>query len=152
MGYALIGFAAGTQAGVQGVLIYLVIYLAMTVGTFVCIMQMRRGGKPLEDISELAGLSQRDPTTAYLLAILMFSLIGIPPLAGFMGKWFVFLAAVESKLYVLATIGFLSSVIGAFYYLRIVKVMFFDPPAAAFEKPISTLNSPSEIVTVWVSE
>jgi NADH-quinone oxidoreductase subunit N len=141
MGYALIGFAAGTQAGVQGVLIYLVIYLAMTVGTFICIMQMRRGGKPLEDISELAGLSQRDPTTAYLLAILMFSLIGIPPLAGFMGKWFVFLAAVEAKLYVLATIGFLSSVIGAFYYLRIVKVMFFDPPAAAFEKPISTLNS-----------
>jgi NADH-quinone oxidoreductase subunit N len=141
MGYALIGFAAGTQAGVQGVLIYLVIYLAMTVGTFICIMQMRRGGKALEDISELAGLSQRDPTTAYLFAILMFSLIGIPPLAGFMGKWYVFLAAVEAKLYVLATIGFLSSVIGAFYYLRIVKVMFFDQPAAAFEKPISTLNS-----------
>ena len=95
MGYALIGFAAGTQAGVQGVLTYLVIYLVMTVGTFVCIMQMRRGGKALEDISELAGLSQRDPATAYMLAILMFSLIGIPPLAGFMGKWYVFLAAVE---------------------------------------------------------
>lgn len=141
MGYALIGFAAGTQAGVQAVLIYLVIYLAMTVGTFVCIMNMRRDGKQLEDITELAGLSQRDPTTAYLLAILMFSLIGIPPLAGFMGKWYVFLAAVEAKLYVLAAIGFLSSVIGAFYYLKVVKVMFFDPPAAAFEKPIGTVNS-----------
>lgn len=141
MGYALIGFAAGTQAGVQGVLTYLVIYLAMTVGTFICIMQMRRDGKPLEDISELSGLSQRDPTTAYLLAILMFSLIGIPPLAGFMGKWYVFLAAVEAKLYVLAAIGFITSVIGAFYYLRIIKVMFFDPPAAPFEKPIGSINS-----------
>ena len=141
MGYALIGFAAGTQAGVQGVLTYLVIYLAMTVGTFICIMQMRRDGKPLEDITELSGLSQRDPTTAYLLAILMFSLIGIPPLAGFMGKWYVFLAAVEAKLYVLATIGFITSVIGAFYYLRVIKVMFFDQPAAPFEKPIGTINS-----------
>jgi NADH-quinone oxidoreductase subunit N len=89
----------------------------------------------------LSGLSQRDPTTAYLLAILMFSLIGIPPLAGFMGKWYVFLAAVESKLYVLAAIGFISSVIGAFYYLRVVKVMFFDEPAAPFEKPIGTVNA-----------
>ncbi len=141
MGYALIGFAAGSQAGVQGVLTYLVIYLAMTVGTFVCIMHMRRDGKQVETISDLAGLSQRDPTTAYLLAILMFSLIGIPPLAGFMGKWYVFLAAVESKLYVLAAIGFISSVIGAFYYLRVVKVMFFDQPAAAFEKPIGTMNA-----------
>lgn len=141
MGYALIGFAAGSQAGVQGVLTYLVIYLAMTVGTFVCILQMRRDGKPLESISDLAGLSQRDPTTAYLLAILMFSLIGIPPLAGFMGKWYVFLAAVEAQLYVLAAIGFISSVIGAFYYLRVVKVMFFDEPAAPFEKPIGTVNA-----------
>jgi len=141
MGYALIGFAAGSPEGVQGVLTYLVIYLAMTVGTFVCIMHMRRDGKQVETISDLAGLSQRDPTTAYLLAILMFSLIGIPPLAGFMGKWFVFLAAVESKLYVLAAIGFLTSVIGAFYYLRVVKIMFFDPPAAAFEKPIGTVNA-----------
>ena len=141
MGYALIGFAAGTQAGVQGVLTYLVIYLAMTVGTFVCILTMRRNGKAVEDISELAGLSQRDPATAYLLALLMFSLIGIPPLAGFMGKWYVFLAAVESKLYVLAAIGFISSVIGAFYYLRVVKIMFFDAPAAPFEGKMSTLNT-----------
>lgn len=141
MGYALIGFAAGTQAGVQGVLTYLVIYLAMTIGTFVCILQMRRNGKAVENISDLAGLSQRDPTMAYLLALLLFSLIGIPPLAGFMGKWYVFLAAVESKLYVLAAIGFITSVIGAFYYLRVIKVMFFDQPAAAFDGPMSTINS-----------
>ncbi len=141
MGYALIGFAAGSQAGVQGVLTYLVIYLAMTVGTFICIMHMRRDGKAAEDISDLSGLSQRDPTTAYLLAILMFSLIGIPPLAGFWGKWYVFLAAVESQLYVLAAIGFVTSVVGAYYYLRIIKVMFFDQPAAPFEKPLSTVNA-----------
>jgi NADH-quinone oxidoreductase subunit N len=141
MGYALIGFAAGNQAGVQGVLIYLVIYMIMTVGTFLCILIMRRDGKAVEDINELAGLSQRDPTTAYLLAILMFSLIGIPPLAGFWGKWFVFLAAIEAKLYLLAVIGFVTSVIGAYYYLRVIKIMFFDKPAAAFEKPLGSVNA-----------
>ncbi|MEQ1865740.1 MAG: NADH-quinone oxidoreductase subunit NuoN [Micropepsaceae bacterium] len=141
MGYALIGFAAGSQAGVQGVLIYLVIYLAMTVGTFVCILTMRRNGKAVENIADLAGLSQRDPTTAYLLAILMFSLIGIPPLAGFWGKWFVFLAAIEAKLYWLAVIGFVTSVVGAFYYLRIIKIMFFDEAAAPFEKPLGNVNA-----------
>jgi NADH-quinone oxidoreductase subunit N len=141
MGYALIGFAAGSQAGVQGVLIYLVIYLAMTVGTFVCILTMRRNGKAVENIADLAGLSQRDPTTAYLLAILMFSLIGIPPLAGFWGKWFVFLAAIEAKLYWLAVIGFVTSVVGAFYYLRVIKIMFFDEAAAPFEKPLGNVNA-----------
>lgn len=141
MGYALIGFAAGSQAGAQGVLIYLVIYMITTVGTFVCILLMRRDGKAVENVEDLAGLSQRDPTTAYLLAILMFSLIGIPPLAGFWGKWFVFLAAIESKLYLLAIIGFVTSVVGAFYYLRVIKVMFFDKPAAPFEKPLGSVNA-----------
>ena len=141
MGYALIGFAAGTPAGVQGVLIYLVIYLAMTIGTFVVIMLMRRNGKPIEDIYELSGLSERDPTSAYLLAIMMFSLIGIPPLAGFWGKWFIFLAAVNSHLYAIAVIGFVTSVIGAYYYLNIVRLMFFEKPAAAFEKPLGPINA-----------
>jgi NADH-quinone oxidoreductase subunit N len=141
MGYALIGLAAGTQAGVQGVLIYLVIYMIMTLGTFVCILLMRRDGRAVETIDDLAGLSNRDPTTAYLLAIMMFSLIGIPPLAGFFAKWYVFVAAIESGLYLLAVIGFLTSVIGAYYYLRIVRVMFFDKPAAPFEKPLGTANS-----------
>jgi NADH-quinone oxidoreductase subunit N len=141
MGYALIGFAAGTQAGVAGVLTYLVIYMAMTVATFICILTMRRNGKAVEDIADLSGLSSRDPTTAYLMAILMFSLIGIPPLAGFWGKWYVFLAAIEAQLYWLAVIGFVTSVVGAYYYLRIIRVMFFDDPAAAFEKPLGTVNS-----------
>jgi NADH-quinone oxidoreductase subunit N len=141
MGYALIGFAAGSQKGVESVLIYLVIYMIMTVGTFVCILIMRRDGKAVENIEDLAGLSQRDPTTAYLFAILMFSLIGIPPLAGFFGKWFVFLAAIEAKLYLLAVIGFVTSVVGAYYYLRIIRVMFFDKPAAPFEKPLGTVNA-----------
>ncbi len=141
MGYALIGFAAGSEAGVSGVLIYLSIYLAMTVGTFVCILLMRRDGKAVENVEDLAGLSHRDPTTAYLLAILMFSLIGIPPLAGFWGKWFVFLAAIESELYILAIVGFVTSVVGAYYYLRVIKVMFFDKPAAPFEKPLGNVNA-----------
>jgi NADH-quinone oxidoreductase subunit N len=146
MGYGLIGFVAGTQEGVYGVLVYLVIYLAMTVGTFVCIMLMRRNGEAVEDVSDLAGLSDRDPTTAYLLAILMFSLIGIPPLAGFFGKWYVFLALIHSAaehpwMYTVAIVGLVTSVIGAYYYLNIVRVMFFDKPAAQFEKPLGTVNS-----------
>ncbi len=141
MGYALIGFAAASPAGVQGVLIYLVIYLAMTAGTFVVIMMMRRNGQPIEDIAELSGLSERDPTSAYLLAILMFSLIGIPPLAGFWGKWFIFLAAIDAKLYWLAVIGFVTSVIGAYYYLNIIRLMFFEAPAQEFEKPLGTVNA-----------
>jgi NADH-quinone oxidoreductase subunit N len=146
MGYALIGFVAGTQEGVYGVLVYLVIYLAMTVGTFVCIMMMRRNGEAVESVSDLAGLSDRDPTTAYLLAILMFSLIGIPPLAGFFGKWFVFLALIHSAaehpwMYTVAIVGLVTSVVGAYYYLNIVRVMFFEKPAPQFEKPLGTVNS-----------
>jgi NADH-quinone oxidoreductase subunit N len=118
-----------------------VIYLAMTVGTFVCILAMRRGGRAVEDISDLSGLSERDPVTAYLLAIMMFSLIGIPPLAGFWGKWYVFLAAIEAQLYWLAVVGFVTSVVGAYYYLRVIQVMFFDKPGPAFEKPLGVVNS-----------
>ncbi len=146
MGYALTGFVAGSQEGVYGVLVYLVIYLAMTVGTFVCILLMRRNGEAVENVSDLAGLSDRDPTTAYLLAILMFSLIGIPPLAGFFGKWYVFLALIHSAaehpwMYTVAIVGLITSVIGAYYYLNIVRVMFFDKPAAKFEKPLGLVNS-----------
>ncbi|MBI1211543.1 MAG: NADH-quinone oxidoreductase subunit NuoN [Alphaproteobacteria bacterium] len=141
MGYALLGFAAATPEGVEGVLIYLVIYLAMTIGTFIIIMMMRRNGRAVEDIRDLSGLSERDPTSAYLLAIMMFSLAGIPPLAGFFGKWFVFLAVVHAHLYALAIIGFVTSVIGAYYYINIVRLMFFEKPAAAFEKPPGIVNA-----------
>jgi NADH-quinone oxidoreductase subunit N len=146
MGYALIGFVAGTQEGVYGVLVYLVIYLAMTVGTFVCILLMRRNGEAVENVADLGGLSDRDPTTAYMLAILMFSLIGIPPLAGFFGKWYVFVAIIKSAaehpwMYYVAVVGLVTSVIGAYYYLNIVRIMFFDKPAAQFEKPLGLVNS-----------
>ncbi|MDP2619487.1 MAG: NADH-quinone oxidoreductase subunit NuoN [Hyphomicrobiales bacterium] len=133
MGYALVGLAAGSQAGVTGVILYLVIYMAMTVGTFACILAMRRREGMVEDIDELAGLARRQPLMAMLLAILMFSLAGIPPLAGFAAKFYVFLAAIEAQLYTLAVIGVLASVVGAFYYLRIVKIIYFDEPAEAFE-------------------
>ena len=133
MGYALVGLAAGTAEGVQGVIIYLAIYLAMTLGTFACILAMRRNGRMVEDIDQLAGLSITSPMMAFLLAMLLFSLAGIPPLAGFFAKFYVFLAAINAGLYALAVIGVLLSVVGAYYYLRIVKIMYFDAPAERFE-------------------
>ncbi len=132
MGFALVGLSAGTAAGVQGVAAYIAIYMIMTLGTFACIIAMRRGDEPVETIEDLAGLSRTNPLMAAALAALLFSLAGIPPLAGFFAKWYVFSAAIEAKLYVLAVIGVLSSVVGCFYYLRIVKIMYFDEPAPAF--------------------
>jgi NADH-quinone oxidoreductase subunit N len=132
MGYALVGLAAGNQAGVQGVVIYLVIYLAMTLGAFAVILAMRRSTGMVEEISDLAGLSRTNPVLAFMFAMLLFSLAGIPPLAGFFAKFYVFLAAVQAGLYPLAVIGVLASVVGAYYYLRIVKIMYFDEPAEKF--------------------
>jgi NADH-quinone oxidoreductase subunit N len=133
MGYALVGLAAGTPEGVQGVIVYLAIYLVMTLGTFACILAMRRGGREVEDIDQLSGLSRTSPFMAFMLALLLFSLAGIPPLAGFFAKFYVFLAAIHAGLYALAVIGVLLSVVGAYYYLRIVKLMYFDAPAERFE-------------------
>jgi NADH-quinone oxidoreductase subunit N len=132
MGYALVGLAAGTQAGVHGVIVYMLIYMVMTVGTFACIIAMRRKDGSVEEISDLSGLGSRNPMMALLLTILMFSLAGIPPLAGFFAKYFVFVAAIEAGLYALAIIGVIASVIVSFYYLRIIKVMWFDEPADNF--------------------
>jgi len=137
MGYALVGLAAGTTEGVQGVIIYLAIYLAMTLGTFACILAMRRDGRMVEDIDQLSGLSSTSPLMAFLLAMLLFSLAGVPPLAGFFAKFYVFLAAIHAGLYALAVIAVLLSVVGAYYYLRIVKIMYFDAPAERFE-PMDT--------------
>ncbi len=133
VGYALVGLSAGTPGGVRGVLIYLTIYLAMTLGTFACILAMKRDGKYVEDISDLSGLSRTNLPMAATLALLMFSLAGIPPLAGFFAKLYVFLPAIQAKFYGLAVIGVLASVIGAYYYLRVIKVMFFDEAAQPFE-------------------
>jgi NADH-quinone oxidoreductase subunit N len=133
MGFALVGLAAGTQDGVRGVLVYIAIYLAMTLGTFACILSMRRDWHMVEDISDLAGLARTKPGMAFFLAMLLFSLAGIPPLAGFFAKYYVFLAAINAGLFTLAVIGVLASVVGAYYYLMIVKIMYFDEPAKAFE-------------------
>ncbi|HKR20418.1 MAG TPA: NADH-quinone oxidoreductase subunit NuoN [Stellaceae bacterium] len=135
VGYALIGLAAGSAAGVRGVLVYLAIYLFMNAGTFAVILCMRRDGKMVEGIDDLAGLSRTHPALALALAIFMFSLAGIPPLAGFFAKLYVFIAAIDAGLPVLAVLGVLTSVVGAYYYLRIVKVMYFDEARGAFDRP-----------------
>jgi NADH-quinone oxidoreductase subunit N len=132
MGYALIGLSAGTSDGVRSVLIYMVIYVAMSLGTFAAIIAMRRPDGPVEKIADLAGLARTKPAMALFLGIMMFSLAGIPPLAGFFAKFYVFLAAINAGLYALAVIGVLTSVVGAYYYLAIVKTMYFDEPTPAF--------------------
>ncbi len=141
MGFALVGVAAGTEAGVQGVLVYMAIYLIMTLGAFAAILSMRVNGQPVENISDLAGLSNTDKPMAAFLALVMVSLSGVPPMAGFIAKWMVFLAAVESHLFGLAVLGVLSSTVAAFYYWRIIKVMYFDAAAPAFDKPSLTLRT-----------
>ncbi|MSP81564.1 MAG: NADH-quinone oxidoreductase subunit NuoN [Alphaproteobacteria bacterium] len=136
VGYALVGLAAGTADGVRGVALYMAIYLAMNVGTFACILAMRRDGRMVETITDLAGLSRTRPLLALVLGAFMFSMAGIPPLAGFFGKLYVFLPAIEAGLVWLTVIGVLSSCVAAYYYLRIVKIMYFDEPAAAFDRPM----------------
>ena len=133
VGYALLGVAASTQAGVQAVLVYMAIYLVTTIGAFLCVMAMRRADGQVEDIADLAGLSQRQPRLAFCMAVLMFSLAGVPLLLGFIGKLVVFNAAIDAGLVIPALLGVLASVVAAYYYLRIVKIMYFDEPVAAFE-------------------
>jgi len=153
MGFVLVGLAAGNEQGATGMLVYLTIYLFMNIGTFGCILAMRRQGQMVEDIGSLAGLSKTNPMMAAALAIFMFSMAGIPPLGGFFAKFFVFRAAIDAELYVLAVIGLLASVVGAFYYLRIIKIMYFDEPAEAFDsapgREISTIVAVTAIVTVF---
>jgi NADH-quinone oxidoreductase subunit N len=132
IGFALVGLAAGTERGVESVLVYMAIYVVMTLGAFACVLSMRREDGPVEEISDLAGLAQSNLPMAAALGVLMFSLAGIPPMAGFFAKFEVFLAAVDAKLWSLAVLGVLASVVGAYYYLRIVKVMFFDDTAKGF--------------------
>ncbi|QDM21890.1 NADH-quinone oxidoreductase subunit NuoN [Tardiphaga sp. vice154] len=133
MGFALVGLAAGTAEGAQGVLVYLAIYVAMTLGSFAIILTMKRDGQPLEKISDFAGLSRTNPLLAFFFAMFLFSLAGIPPLAGFFAKFYVFIAAIKAGLFVLAVVGMLASVVGAYYYLTIVKLMYFDEPKGALD-------------------
>lgn len=134
MGYALIGIAAGTAEGVRGVLIYIAIYVVMTLGAFAVILCMRQQGRAMEEIGHLAGLSRAHPLMALAMTIFMFSMAGIPPLAGFFGKLYVFLAAVQSGYYLLAVIGVVTSVVACYYYIRIVKLMYFDEPSENFDR------------------
>jgi NADH-quinone oxidoreductase subunit N len=133
VGYALVGLAAGTPEGVQGVIVYMAIYLAMTLGTFACILFLRRGKVMFENVDDLSGLARTHPWVAFALAMMMFSLAGIPPLAGFFSKFVVFNAAIKANLVTLAVIGVVTSVIGAYYYLRIVKVMYFDEAGERYD-------------------
>jgi len=128
VGFALVGLAAFSQQGLQAILIFLAIYIINTLGIFGVILCLRRQGQMVEQISDLSGLSKTNPVIALSMAIFMFSVAGVPPLAGFFGKYFIFLSAVKAGLVPLAIIGVLTSVVSAFYYLRIIKVMYFDEP------------------------
>lgn len=135
VGFALVGLAAGTPQGASSVLFYMAVYVVMTLGAFLCVLWMRdANGEPVEDIAALSGLSQTRPAYAAALAIFMFSLAGIPPLFGFWPKLMVFQAAVNSGLVALAVAAIIGTVVGAYYYLRIVKVMYFDEAAPAFAR------------------
>ncbi|MCP8895576.1 NADH-quinone oxidoreductase subunit NuoN [Shinella daejeonensis] len=135
MGYALVGLSSGSMAGVRGVALYMLVYMVMTLGAFACIIAMRRKeGESVENIDDLAGLASTNPFMATAMTVVMFSLAGIPPLGGFFAKYFVFMAAIEAHLYALAIIGVLASVVGAYYYLRVVKVMWFDEAAGEFDR------------------
>lgn len=142
IGFALIGFAAGTPEGAASVLTYMAIYTVMTLGSFLCVLQMRdTNGEHVETIASLAGLSRTNGWLAASLAIFMFSLAGIPPLFGFWGKFAVFSAAINANLVLLALFGIAASVIGAFYYIKIIKIMYFDDAAAAFARPASKVEN-----------
>ncbi|MBW4090505.1 MAG: NADH-quinone oxidoreductase subunit NuoN [Proteobacteria bacterium] len=149
MGYALIGLAVGTPLGMRGVLVYLIVYIFMSAGTWACIIAMRRQGLAVEKIEDLSGLARTDPGLALAFAIFMFSMAGIPPLSGFFGKLYVFLAAVQSGLWTLAIIGVLTSVVGSYYYLRIVKVMYFDAPGPALDRRPSMLGFVAAVTGVF---
>jgi len=136
MGVVLVGLAAGTNAAVQAIAFYMAIYVVMSAGAFAVILCMRQQGRNVENIHDLAGLSHSHPGLAAAMGILMFSLAGIPPLGGFFGKFYVFLAAVHAGLTWLAVVGVLMAVVSAFYYLRIVKIIYFDPPGEPLDRPI----------------
>ena len=133
MGYALAGLATGTNSGIQSTIIYLTIYLIMNLGMFGCIFMMKRENVFYENINELSGLSKNQPLLAFSFLIILFSLAGIPPLAGFFAKFYIFMSVIESEMYTLAIIGLVTTVISAFYYLRIIKIIYFDKPKKPFD-------------------
>ena len=151
VGYVLLGVASGTEKGIQSVVFYLAIYMVMTLGVFATILMMKRRNIMVEQVSDLAGLARSQPMMALGMLIFMFSLAGIPPLAGFWGKLYIFMAAVEAKLFVPAVLGVLASVVASYYYLRIVKVMYFDEPAGeAIDRPAFGVNRAVALVAAFL--
>ena len=133
MGYAIAGISTGTESGFKSTMIYILIYSVMNIGFFAFVFLMKRSGKYVEEINELSGISKNHPLAALSLLIVLFSLAGIPPLAGFFAKFYIFMSVIESGMYTLAIIGLITTVVSAFYYIRIVKVMYFDNPKKPFE-------------------
>lgn len=151
IGYMLIGLAAGTPEGIKGILIYFALYLFMSVGTFGFVLFMRRAGQQVEEISDLAGLSKTSPRGALFMLLMMFSMAGIPPFAGFYGKLFIFLSAIQSGLYGLAIVGVLTSVVAAYYYLKVVKVMYFDEPVLGLERHVPLFSQTVLLICALVT-
>ncbi len=151
IGYTLIGVAAGTPAGIKGVLIYLTLYIFMSIGTFGFVLFMRRAGQQVESLDDLRGLSKTNPRGALFMLIMMFSMAGIPPFAGFYGKMFVFLSAMEVGLYTLAVVGVLTSVIAAFYYLKVVKLLYFDEPVLGLERHVPLMSQATLLICALVT-
>ncbi len=150
VGYVLLGLASGSEKGIQAVVFYLAIYLVMTLGVFATILMMKRRNIMVEEVADLAGLARSHPMMALGMLIFMFSLAGIPPLAGFWGKLYIFMAAVEAKLFIPAVLGVLASVVASYYYLRIVKVMYFDEPAEAIDRPAFGVNRVVALVAAFL--
>jgi len=134
MGYALAGLSVGTNEGIQSSITYMSIYLVMNLAFFSCLFMLRRNETYYEKIEDLSGLSKNHPILAFSLLVILFSLAGIPPLAGFFAKFYIFMAVVEQSMYFLAVVGLLSTVVAAFYYLRIIKIIYFDPEKEMYEK------------------
>ena len=147
MGYALAGVATGTISGYMSSLIYITIYVVMNIGAFACIFLMKKDGKYTEEINELSGISKKHPLIALSFLIILFSLAGIPPLGGFFAKFYVFMSVIESEMYVLAIIGLLTTVVSAFYYLRIIKIIYFDK----LTKPFDQIKNISITGTIFLS-
>ena len=134
MGYALAGLASGTNQGIQSSVIYISIYLVMTLAFFSCLFMLRKKNLFYENIHDLSGLSTNHPVLSIALLIVLFSLAGIPPLAGFFAKFYIFMAVIKQSMYFLAIVGLLSTVVAAFYYLRLIKIIYFDKPIEKYEK------------------
>ena len=144
IGYALAGIATGTVSGYSSTIVYIIIYVVMNIGVFGCIFLMKKDGKYVEGIYELSGISKKHPLISIALLIILFSLAGIPPLAGFFAKFYIFMSVIENEMYALAVIGLLTTVISAFYYLKVIKIIYFDDLKMPFDQ-IKNINITSTI-------